>query len=228
MSFKSIALVISAIFLLALVTGTYCATDDISINSNSNNNLSKYQYNGHANVIENSTGKSRFDAEKRQVQEFLNAKTIFKSITKLFMGNQDEVNATSRNILGIVANLLSIVKNHLTGQKGRSSSPRTIKDTAEDVASASVSMLQGYIKSVLTNEDKCVLRYLCEASKEAVRDGRELGYVVASVGGYASSHILGNSKSSFNHLYDAAKKGRNVNDESSCSQYITECADSKP
>jgi len=54
------------------------------------------------NSIEHSSSKSRIEQEKRQVQEFLTTKNIFKSIVKLLFGNQEEISATSRHVLGIL------------------------------------------------------------------------------------------------------------------------------
>lgn len=83
-------------------------------------------------------------------------------------------------------------------------------------------MLQGYVRSMLAQDDRCVQRYLCQASKEATRDSRDLGYVIASVGGYASSYLLDNSKSAnFKSLYDAALKGRSANED--CAKHYPDC-----
>lgn len=71
-------------------------------NANSMNSL-----NGNSNMIEHSSGKSRIEQEKRQVQEFLTTKNIFKSIMKLLFGNQEEISATSRHVLGMVGKVSS-------------------------------------------------------------------------------------------------------------------------
>lgn len=95
------------------------------------------------------------------------------------------------------------------GQKARVGTARTIRDSAEDAANAGVSMIQGYVRSVLAGDESCMQRHLCEASSVATRDGRELGYLIASVGGYASSYLLDSAKSAnFKRLYDASMKGR--------------------
>lgn len=81
----------------------------------------------------------------------------------------------------------------------------------EDVASAGVSMLQGYVKSLRAGNEECTQRYICEASKEAARDGRHIGAVIAQVGGYASSYLLENSVSS-NKITQATHRGKNNED----------------
>lgn len=178
---------------------------------------------GHSNTIEHSSSKSRLEQEKRQVQEFLTTKNIFKSIVKLLFGNQDEISATSRHVLGVLSKVLDLLKNTF-GQKSRSGSARTIRDSAEDAANASVSMLQGYVKSVLANDGQCAKRYLCQASKEATRDGRDLGYIIASVGGYATSYLLDTSKSAqFNDFHEASLRGRQMKED--CAKLYPDCAD---
>lgn len=70
------------------------------------------------------------------------------------------------------------------GQRARSAgNSRGIRDAFDDASLAGVSMLRGYVKSVLAKDSPCTQKYLCEASKDAVRDGRELGYLVAQFGG---------------------------------------------
>lgn len=78
------------------------------------------------------------------------------------------------------------------GQRARStSSGRGIRDAFDDAALAGVSMMKGYVKSYIASNinDKdskgsaCVQRYMCEAARDAVRDGREMGFLVAQFGG---------------------------------------------
>jgi len=176
-----------------------------------------------ANIIEHSSSKSRLEQEKRQVQEFATTRNIIKTIIKLFFGNQDEVNATSRNVLGVISKVLDLLKNTF-GQKSRNGSARTIRDSAEDAASAGVSMLQGYVKSVLANDGQCAKRYLCQASREATRDGRDLGYVIASVGGYATSYLLDSTRQqNFNQFHEASLKGRSMKED--CAKLYSECTE---
>lgn len=89
----------------------------ISGNSGSINSLSHSSQSvssgSNSNVIEHSTGKSRLEQEKRQVQEFLTAKNMFKSIIKLLFGNQEEISATSRNVLGIIGKVSLLLSPHL-------------------------------------------------------------------------------------------------------------------
>lgn len=191
----------------------------ISTSGNASNSLLNGA--GNSNIIEHSSSKSRLEMEKRAVQEFLTTKNIFKSIMKLLFGNQDEVSATSRNVLGVLSKVLDLLKNTF-GQKSRSGTARTIRDSAEDAASAGVSMLQGYVKSVLASDGHCAKRYLCQASREAIRDGRDLGYVIATVGGYATSYLLDSSRSQgFNTFYDASLKGRSAKDD--CQKLYSDC-----
>ena len=180
--------------------------------------------NGNFNTIDHSSSKLGLEQERRAVQEFLTPKNIVKSIVRLLFGNPEEVSATSRSVLSIVNKLLDLLKITF-GQKSRSGgTARTIRDSAEDAASAGVSMIQGYLKSVLTQDGQCAKRYLCQASREAVRDSRDLGYVIATVGSYTSSYMLDSSKSdAFNTFYDASLKGRSAKED--CYKIYPDCAE---
>lgn len=71
-------------------------------------NLSSANSNGNSNIIEHSSNKARIEQEKRQVQEFLTTKNLLKSVIKLLFGNRDEINATSRSVLGILGKVSTI------------------------------------------------------------------------------------------------------------------------
>ena len=213
----------SALVLLALAASVSLAATDTSAptdsrqgrsisSSSSGNNLVSSTH----NTIEHSTGKSRLESEKRQVQEFLSAKNIFKSIVKLVFGNADEANATSRQVMTMISKFLDMLK-HTFGAKQRSGTARTIRDSAEDAASASVSMLQGYVKSMLAPNANCQKRYLCQASREATRDAKDVGYLIASVGGYATSYLLDSSRSGdFQQFHEATSRGRSLKPDHDC------------
>lgn len=110
------------------------------------------------------------------------------------------------------------------GQKSRSGMARTLKDSVEDAAAASVSVLQGYVKSLIAIDNhQCVKRYLCQASKDAVKSGREMGSIVSSIGGYASSYLLDSSRSDKYHGYhEASQRGRTTSED--CAKIYSECA----
>lgn len=55
-----------------------------------------------SNMIDHGNGKSKIEMERKQVQEFLTTKNILKSIMKLIFGSQDEISATSRNVISIL------------------------------------------------------------------------------------------------------------------------------
>lgn len=125
--------------------------------------------------------------------------------------------------------MLDLVKSSF-GHRSRSAGGRgSVRDWAEEAATGAVTMLQGYVKSVLSNDDQCVQKHLCQASKEAAQNNRELGYLIASVGGYATSYLLDSNKSSnlgFKTLHDAAAKGRSVNSIEECAK-IFKCTENE-
>jgi len=151
----------------------------------------------------------RFDeGGKQELQQFLNTKNLIKTVVKLLFGNNEESTATSRQVLNVFVKVLDMLRTSF-GQRARSAESRGARHLVDDVASAGVSMLRGYVKSIMAESESCTQKYICEASSAAVREGRELGYLVAQVGGYASSYLLDNQKSiPFKSNYDAARQGR--------------------
>ena len=126
--------------------------------------------------------KFRYETDNNEISSFLNAKNIFKTVIKLLFGTDDESRATSRQVLSVFVKALEMVKTSF-GAKARSNGNRGIREAVDDAAVAGVTMLRGYVKSILSTSEQCAQRHLCESSKEAVRDGREIGHIVAQLGG---------------------------------------------
>jgi hypothetical protein len=164
--------------------------------------------------------KFRYDQDKKDLTQFLNTKNVVRTLVKLLFGSSEESTATSRQVLNVLVKVLDMLRTSF-GQRARSSASRGIRDTVDDAATAGVTMLRGYVKSVLSQDDQCSQKYLCEASKDAIRDGRELGYLIAQFGGYASSYLLENQKSvPFSNNYDASRRGRSGED---CTKLYQAC-----
>jgi len=156
--------------------------------------------------------KFRFDQDKKEVSQFLNTKNIVRTIVKLLFGTTEESTATSRQVLNVLVKVLDMLKSSF-GQRARSSSSRGLRDSIDDGALAGITMLRGYVKSVLSPGEQCPQRHMCEASARAAREGRELGYLIAQFGGYASSYLLESQKSvPFNMNYEATRQGRSGGD----------------
>jgi hypothetical protein len=164
--------------------------------------------------------KFRFDQDKKELSQFLNTKNIVRTIVKLLFGSTEESTATSRQVLNVLVKVLDMLKSSF-GQRARTSLSRGIRDSLDDAAVAGISMLKGYVRSVLTSEEQCTQKYICEAAARASREGRELGYLIAQFGGYASSYLLENQKSvPFNSNYEASRQGRNGAD---CTKLYQAC-----
>ena len=107
------------------------------------------------------------------------------------------------------------------GQKARSASSMKIREALDDCAVAGISMVEGYFKSIIASDAHCAQKALCESSRTAIREGKELGHIVAQFGGYASSYLLQQQKSTpFNESYEAARKGRSGED---CAKVYSKC-----
>lgn len=122
------------------------------------------------------------DTNKKQVSQFLTSKNVIRTLVKLIFGNDEESAATSKQILNLFVSVLDMLKSTL-GQRARSATSRGSRAVLDDAASASASLLKGYIRAFMSQNNSCVQKYLCEASKEAVNDGREVGYLIAQIGG---------------------------------------------
>jgi len=164
--------------------------------------------------------KFRFDQDKKELSQFLNTKNIVRTMVKLLFGSTEESSATSRQVLNVLVKVLDMLKSSF-GQRARSSSSRGIRDSIDDAAVAGISMLKGYVKSVLSPGEQCTQKHICEAAARASREGRELGYLIAQFGGYASSYLLENQKSvPFNSNYEASRQGRSGAD---CTKLYQSC-----
>ncbi|CAG2163914.1 unnamed protein product [Oppiella nova] len=168
--------------------------------------------------------KFRFDQDKKELSQFLNTKNIVKTVVKLLFGSTEESSATSRQVLNVLVKFLLEVLDMLKssfGQRARTSASRGIRDSIDDAAVAGISVVKGYVRSVLTSDEHCIQKHTCEASALASREGRELGYLIAQMGGYASSYLLESQKSvPFSANYEASRQGRNGAD---CTKLYQTC-----
>ncbi|XP_015790103.1 uncharacterized protein LOC107366969 isoform X2 [Tetranychus urticae] len=164
--------------------------------------------------------KLRYEQDKKDIQSFMTTKNLFKTVVKILFGTSDESAATSRQVLNVLVQALDMIRNSFS-QRARSSTSRGLREAVDDATVAGVTMLRGYVKSVLAGDDQCAQRHLCESSKDAIREGRELGYIVSQVGGYASSYLLQQQKSiPSTSTYDAVRRGRSGED---CAKIYTNC-----
>ncbi|CAH1956230.1 unnamed protein product [Acanthoscelides obtectus] len=134
----------------------------------------------------------------------------------------DQVNMMAKQaseFINIVVNLLDALK---TSFSHRSLAARNLgrKDSVSDAAVAGIAMAKGYMRSLNTNNDSCMQRYICEATTECSNDvGQSSLY--CHLGSYAVSFILDKSVgSSFDVLYEAGRRGRYGDN---CQQQFLEC-----
>lgn len=198
------------IFLFGIITSSALPSPDGKSEKKSNTT---------EEVVKGSSREARFDErkfkqeiDKNEISQFMSSKNVIKTLVKLIFGSDEESAATSRKILHLLVSVLDMLKTTL-GQRSRSAQARSVRDTLDDAALAGASMLKGYVKSVLTRDARCAQKYICEASKDAVKEGKEIGYIVAQFGGYAASYMLENQKLiPFQMNYNASRKGRSGED----------------
>ncbi|KAI1284848.1 hypothetical protein HDE_12282 [Halotydeus destructor] len=170
-------------------------------------------------------GKLRFDEDKKDVSNFLNTKNIIRTLVKLFLGNSEESTATSRQVLSVLVKVLDMVRTSFTTRARSVGGNGVIKDTLEDATGAGTSMLKGYVQSLLSTDKQCALRHICEASKDAVRDGGEVGRIVAQAGAFASKMFLDKDPNGL-HIgrEEAARRGRAGED---CAKQYAPCVETQ-
>ncbi|KAJ8945425.1 hypothetical protein NQ318_009881 [Aromia moschata] len=122
--------------------------------------------------------------------------------------------------ISIIVNLLEALK---TSFSHRSLAARNIgrKDTVSDAALAGIAMMKGYVRSLNTEDSKCLQKYMCEANNECSTDiGSSSLY--CHLGTYAASFVLDRttSSSTFDVLYEAGRRGRSGDN---CQQAYLEC-----
>lgn len=142
-------------------------------------------------AMSNSRQAKSFRMEKdkalstNEVSQFLNTKNIVKTIVKLVFGSTEESAATSRQVLNLLVKVLDMVKTNFVQRNARSiPHERGLKDSLDDAAVASISMLKGFVQSFLSNDQQCMQRHICDAASQASRESRELGSLISQVGRY--------------------------------------------
>ncbi|KXJ76515.1 hypothetical protein RP20_CCG009525 [Aedes albopictus] len=134
----------------------------------------------------------------------------------------DQVNTMAKQageFINIVVNLLDALK---TSFSHRSMSARSLgkKDSFSDAAVAGITVMKTYARAYHNSEDKCLLKYICEANNDCMNS---IGgsSIFCQVGNYATSYILERQTSkSFETLYEAGRNGRLGLD---CRQLYLEC-----
>lgn len=127
-------------------------------------------------------------------------------------------NGSPMQFINIVVNLLDALK---TSFSHRSMAARSLgkKDSVSEAAMAGLSLLKGYVRSLKTNDDNCMLKYVCEANRECSADTH--GAIYCQLGTYAASFVLERSTSSpFDAFYEAGRRGRSGED---CRQVYLSC-----
>ncbi|XP_066141035.1 uncharacterized protein [Euwallacea fornicatus] len=116
--------------------------------------------------------------------------------------------ASPLQFINIVVNLLDALK---TSFSHRSMAARNIgrKDSISDAAVAGLTMAKGYVRSLGTEEDSCMAKYICQANSECSRDVGQSS-LFCNIGSYAASFMLDKSggKTVFDLLYEAGRRGR--------------------
>ncbi|XP_073986182.1 uncharacterized protein isoform X2 [Rhodnius prolixus] len=129
-------------------------------------------------------------------------------------------NSSPMQFINIVVNLLDALK---TSFSHRSLAARSIgkKDTVSEAAVASLTLFKGYVKTMKTSDENCMLRYMCEANRECSGDTNGSSTIYCQLGTYVASFMLQRSGAApFDSYYEAGRRGRSGDD---CQQLYLSC-----
>ncbi|GAB6027701.1 hypothetical protein CHUAL_001940 [Chamberlinius hualienensis] len=143
----------------------------------------------------------------------LDWRSLFSTALKLFFGNNDEeAQLASRQLVNMIISLIDSLRLSFTMKRSQARSigePEESFIPTTDAALAGLSMLKAYVKTITSEDQQCVKKYLCQANREAVKDGNKIGFMIAQFGSYATSYMLDNLRySSFEGNFEAGKDGR--------------------
>ncbi|XP_021928995.1 uncharacterized protein LOC110834300 isoform X1 [Zootermopsis nevadensis] len=148
---------------------------------------------------------------------------ILAAVLSALLGSKDPDQVATMakqagEFINIVVNLLDALK---TSFSHRSMAARSLgkKDSVSEAAVAGLSLLKGYVRTLKTTDDNCMLKYVCEANRECSVDTH--GAIYCQLGTYAASFVLERSSASpFDAFYEAGRRGRSGED---CRQHFTSC-----
>ncbi|XP_058829699.1 uncharacterized protein LOC131688995 isoform X2 [Topomyia yanbarensis] len=121
--------------------------------------------------------------------------------------------------INIVVNLLDALK---TSFSHRSLLARNLgkKDSISDAAIAGITALKTYARSYHSSDNKCLLKYICEANNDCM-NAVGGSSIFCQLGNYATSYVMEKqSTTSFETLYEAGRSGRLGLD---CRQLYLDC-----
>ncbi|KAL1131872.1 hypothetical protein AAG570_011483 [Ranatra chinensis] len=122
--------------------------------------------------------------------------------------------------INIVVNLLDALK---TSFSHRSLTARSLgkKDSISEAAVASLTLIKGYMRTMKTSDESCMLKYMCEANRECTGDTSGSNAIYCQLGTYAASFMLQRTGlTPFEAYYDAGRRGRSGED---CQQLYLSC-----
>ncbi|XP_058462278.1 uncharacterized protein LOC131437131 isoform X1 [Malaya genurostris] len=134
----------------------------------------------------------------------------------------DQVNTMAKQageFINIVVNLLDALK---TSFSHRSISARELgkKDSLSDATIAGITVLKTYARSYYNSDNKCLLKYICEANNDCMKAVGGSS-IFCQLGNYATCYVMEKkSHASFELLYEAGRSGRMGLD---CRQLSLEC-----
>ncbi|XP_014255819.1 uncharacterized protein LOC106670216 isoform X2 [Cimex lectularius] len=129
-------------------------------------------------------------------------------------------NSSPMQFINIVVNLLDALK---TSFSHRSIAARSIgkKDTVSEAAVAGITLFKGYVKTMKTDDESCMLKYMCEANRDCSDSTNGSSSIYCQLGTYVASLMMQRSGATrFDSYYEAGRRGRSGDD---CQQLYLSC-----
>ncbi|CAH1391231.1 unnamed protein product [Nezara viridula] len=142
---------------------------------------------------------------------------VLAAVLSAFLGSRDPDQVATMakqagEFINIVVNLLDALK---TSFSHRSLAARSIgkKDSVSEAAVASLTLVKGYVKTMKTSDESCMLKYMCEANRECTGDTNGSSSIFCQLGSYVASFMLQrNGLTPFDSYYEAGRRGRSGDD----------------
>ncbi|XP_014255818.1 uncharacterized protein LOC106670216 isoform X1 [Cimex lectularius] len=150
---------------------------------------------------------------------------VLAAVLSAFLGSRDPDQVATMakqagEFINIVVNLLDALK---TSFSHRSIAARSIgkKDTVSEAAVAGITLFKGYVKTMKTDDESCMLKYMCEANRDCSDSTNGSSSIYCQLGTYVASLMMQRSGATrFDSYYEAGRRGRSGDD---CQQLYLSC-----
>lgn len=145
--------------------------------------------------------------------------------TVLGTKDQDQVASMAKQTSEFLTIVMSLLETLKTSFSHRAMAARSLnkRDSIADAAMAGITFVKGYVRTMKAQNDSCVRKIMCEASKECAED--QPNGIFCQLGTYATSTILQKTWTlPYESLQEAGRRGRSARSADECKQVYV-CSD---